>query len=213
MREAWHVIRSALRHTWDDLFTTAVVNLLWLFFNLLVITGPPATLALFHVANRIARGEPTDPGDFLLAFRRYFKAGWRWGLLNYLVIFFLLGDVMLTGRLSQSELARMAQGFYWAALAVWLFLQLYLLPFLFEQEEVKVTQALRNGVVMLGRNIPFSLALALLLSAILLAGLLFFFVTLAAGSVFVALVANHAVLNRLEPFRSPQGYMPDRLTQ
>ena len=200
MTDAWNVLRAALRDTWNDLLTTALCNLLWILFTFLAVTAPPATLALFYVGNRIAHGEPTDPGDFLRAMRRYFGLGWRWGLLHGCVLFFLAGDVILTGQLSQSSVARLAQGFYLAVLGVWLLLQLYVLPFLFEQERPSVRLALRNGAAMLGGNLFFSVALALLVAGVLLAGTLLFLISFAAGGVFLALVGNHAVLNRLSAY-------------
>lgn len=195
--DAWRVIRAALGDLWGDLLTTTVCNLLWVVLSLLVVTGPPATVALFHVANRIAHGEATDPGDFLRALLRYPSVGWRWGLVNGVMLFLLVGDVILTGRLSQSATARLAQGFFVAALAIWLLLQLYVLPLLFEQETLSLRLALRNGAVMLGTNVPFSVVLGALLLFVLLAGTLFFLVTFAAGGIFVALAGNHAVRNRL----------------
>ncbi|RLC89490.1 MAG: hypothetical protein DRI77_15660 [Chloroflexi bacterium] len=200
MTEAGAVLRAALRDTWDDLFTTAVCNLLWLFFNLVLVTGPPATVALFYYANRLAHGEPTGVGDFLRAVRRYFGVGWRWGLVNGVLLFLLVGDVILTGQLSQSAGARLAQGFFLAGLLAWLLLQLYTLPFLFEQETPSVRLALRNGAAMLGNNLLFSVALGVWLGGILLLGTLLFMLSLAAGSVFLALVGNHAVLNRLNAY-------------
>jgi len=204
MNDAWHIIRVALRDTWNDLLTTALVNLLWLVLTLLVVTAPPATLALFYTANRIAHGEPTDTGDFLRAVRRFFGTGWRWGLVNGALIFILIADAFLTGRLSQSPGAHLAQGLYLAALGVWLLLQLYVLPFLCEQESPGLRLALRNGAVMMGANIRFSVALGILLLIALLVGTAFFLVTVAAGGVFLALVANHAVLNRLATHQAAQ---------
>lgn len=201
MGDAWAVVRAALRQTWADVFTTLVVNLLWVFFNLLIVTGPPATMALFYVGNRIARGEPTDPGDFIGALQRYFGAGWRWGAVNLFIVFFLVGDFVLTGRLLPGENGRVIQGFYLTLLLIWLFLQLYVLPLLWEQERPEVRLALRNGAVMLGRNVGFSLTLAGLVAAVLLMGAALFMVAMAAGGVFLALVGNHAVMNRLERFR------------
>lgn len=204
MTDAWNVLRAALRDTWNDLLTTALCSLLWLLFSLLIVTAPPATLALFYVGHRIAHGEPTDPGDFLRGLGRYFGLGWRWGLLHGSLLFFLVGDVILTGQLSQSSVARLAQGFYLAVLGVWLLLQLYLLPFLFEQETPSVRLALRNGAMMLGSNVLFSVTLGVLLLLVLAAGTVFFFVTSAAGGVFLALVGNHAVLNRLAAHHQQQ---------
>ncbi len=198
MREAWHVICAALRGIWSDLLTTAIVNLMWLGLTLLVVPAPPAALALFYVGNRLAHGDPTDPRDFLPALRRYFGLGWRWGLLQLAVLFVLVGDVVLTGRLGGGSAAgRLAQGFYLAGLAFWLLLQVYALAFLFEQETPSLRLALRNGVVLLGQNPLFSLTLGLLLVILLTLGIVFFCATTAVGGVFLALVGNHAVLNRL----------------
>jgi hypothetical protein len=191
------IIRAALRDAVDDLFTTAVTHLIWLILTLSVITAPPAAVALFYVANRKAHGEVTDVGDFFSALRRCFWLAWRWGLANALIIFFLWGDFILTGRLSQSPTAQLIQGFYLVLLAIWLFLQLYALPFLFEQADPSLRQAWRNAAVMLGRNLGFSLALAAALALVLVVSALFFLIIMAAGALLVALIANHAVLNRL----------------
>ncbi len=192
------MVRVASRHAGEDIFTTLVVNFLWLLLNGLVVTGPPATLALFYVANRLAHGEPTDVRDFLTALRRYFGVAWHWGAINLFVLFFLVGDVILTGRLAQKSLIPWMQGFYATVLLTWLFIQLYTLPFLFEQKQPQVKLAFRNGAVMLGRNLGFSLALALLLVFVLVLGTLFFFIIVAVGELLIALIANHAVLNRLQ---------------
>jgi uncharacterized membrane protein YesL len=205
MTDAWNVVRAALSDTWRDLLTTAVVNLLWLVFTLVIVTAPPAALALFYVGNRLAHGEPTDPHDFLQALGRYFRAGWRWGLLQVVMLLILVGDVILSGLLGGGSAAgRLAQGLYLGGLAIWLLLQLYTLAFLFEQETPNVRLALRNGASLLGRNVLFSVALGVLLLGALMVGTVFFLVSLAAGGVFVALVGNHAVLNRLAAHRVVQ---------
>ena len=205
MPEAWHIVRAALRDTWGDLLTAAIVNLLWLVFTMVIVTAPPAALALFYVGNRLAHGEPTDPRDFLQALGRYFRTGWRWGLIQAIVLFILIGDVLLSGLLGgDSAAGRLAQGLYLVGLAIWLLLQLYVLAFLFEQESPSVWLALRNGASMLGRNVPFSVALGVLILVALMVGTVFFLISLAAGGVFVALVGNHAVLNRLAAHRAAQ---------
>ena len=191
------IVRSSLGDAADDLFTTAVVHLLWLFFTALLVTAPPATMALFYVSNRKAHGEVTDVGDFMFALRHYFKIGWRWGLVNIFVILFLWGDIVMTGRLSQSSTIQLIQGFYLTLLYIWLFLQLYTLPILFEQEQPSWRQAWRNAAVMLGKNIGFSVALSVALVIVLVLSTFFFLVIMAAGGLLVSLIANHTVINRL----------------
>jgi hypothetical protein len=196
--EAWHVVRAALHDTWSDLLNTALINLLWMVLTLLVVTAPAAAVALFYTGNRIAHGEPTDPRDFLVAVRRYFGLGWRWGVLQAIVLFLLVGDITLTGGLSSSSTGQLAQGLYVAGLAFWLLLQIFVLAFLFEQESPRFRVALRNGIVMIGNNLLFSAVLGALILLVLGAGVLLFCITSAAGGVFLSLVGSHAVLNRLD---------------
>jgi hypothetical protein len=204
MKEVLEVLRAVFRDMWEDVWSVAVVNLLWSLSQVLILPGPPATLALFHYGNQVASGEVVGVSDYLRAIRLFWGVGWRWGIVNYLVIGLLIGDTVLTGRLSQSPAAQFAQGFYLAVLGVWILLQLYALPFLFEMDEPVIRVALRNGALMLGRNPTFSLALAALLVGILATGTLLFMLSAAAGGVFLSLAGNHAVRNRLSASRTIQ---------
>ncbi len=206
IREIIRVIFGALQDAWADIWTVLVCNLLWTVSVVLIIPGPPATLALFTYCNRLAHGEIADFGDYWRAFRSQWGPAWRWGAVNLLVIFLLVGDYILTGQLSQAPLARFMQGFYVAALGAWLIVQLYALPFLIEQATPSVRQALRNAAVMLGRNPGFSVVLSILLVLLLVAGLAAFMLTIACGGVVVAAAGNRAVINRLEAHRqAPTG--------
>ncbi len=182
---------------WADVWNALLVNLLWTFGMLLVIPGPPATLALFYFANRKARGEVVEAGDFWSCFWSSWGAGWRWGLIAYGVSLLLYGDYRITMRFTGLS-GGLVQGLYLVLLIVWIMIQLYSLPFLFEQRSPSVLQALRNGAVMLGRNPFFTLALALLLWLILIAGTLLFMLTFVIGGLFIALLANYVVLYRLD---------------
>lgn len=198
MADALLVIREALEDIWEDIWTTALVNLIWLLAVGLVLPAPSATLALFYYSNRRAHGEAADLGDFIGAFRRWWSPAWRWGLVNLVLAVVLAGDVYLTGRLGGNAFSQLAQGFYLALGMIWLLVQLYALPFLFEQEIPGVRLALQNGAAMLGRNLVFSILVGLLAAALLFIGAVLFMLSLAAGGVFLAGVGNHAVLNRLE---------------
>jgi uncharacterized membrane protein YesL len=195
--EVWSIIRQSLGDLWSDLWTTAVVNLVWMVCQVLALPGPPATLALFYYGNRLAHGEIADLEDFWQALRRSWRPAWRWGLVNLALLFLLVGDVRLTGGMGQSLAARFGQSFYLAALGGWCLLQLYTLPFLIEQRQSSLRLALRNAAVMIGRNPAFSFGLMLLLAATLAAGTLFFLFSVAGGAVFLAIAGNRAVLNRL----------------
>jgi hypothetical protein len=195
---AFKVLSLAFRDTWQELWTILIVHLLFLVANLLVITGPPATLALFYYGNRIAHGEIATERDFLHAIRQYWGPAWRWGLLNLFMIGLLTGDYYLAGRLTEStQMAAFIQGLYVILLTGWLVLQLFTLPFLFEQKEPLVLQALRNAVVFIRRNLILVLVLGLLLALSLLAGTLAFMLTFVFGGAFMAFASNHAILQEL----------------
>ncbi len=206
VRGVFQIISGALQDAWADIWTVLVCNLVWTLSNILIIPGPPATLALFTYCNRLAHGEMADFGDYWRAFRSQWGPAWRLGAINLLVIFLLVGDFILTGQLYQTPFARFMQGFYLAGLGAWLIVQLYALPFLIEQATPSVRQALRNAAVMLGRNPGFSVVLGILLALLLVVGLALFMLTLACGGVIVAAVGNRAVINRLEAHRqAPNG--------
>jgi hypothetical protein len=98
---------------------------------------------------------------------------------------------------ASSNTLSFVQGLYATLLGSWLLLQLFALPFLFEQTQPSVIQALRNAAVFMGTNIIFVVVLALLLALSLTAGMLAFMLTLVFGAAFLAFAGNHAVLEHL----------------
>lgn len=195
---AFRIVGLALGDTWQELWTLLIVQLLFLLATVLILPGPPAALALFFYGNRIAHGELASERDFLSAIRIYWGPAWRWGLANILVIGLLAGDHYLTGRVVTSpSLVGFLQGLYLALLIAWLLLQLFALPFLFEQTQPRVLQALRNAAVFVGQNMLFVLVFGLLLVLSLAAGTLAFMLSLVFGGAFLAFAGNHAVIEHL----------------
>ena len=175
-----------------------IVHLIFLFGNILIILGPPVTVALFFYCNRIAHDEVANERDFLQAIRSYWKPAWRWGLVNLSIIALLAGDYYLTGKLVRdADVANFFQGLYITLLVGWLLVQIFALPFLFEQEQPLVSQALRNSVVFIRRNLIFVLVLTLLLVISLTLGILAFMFTFVVGGALIAFAGNHAVLEHL----------------
>src|SRR6266511_5647979 len=198
MHAALKTLGLAFRDVWQELWTILIVHLLFLLGNILIVAGPPVTLALFFYGNRIAHGETANERDFLNAIRDYWKPAWRWGLINFLAIGLLTGDYYLIGNMAaRSGFASFIQGLYITLLSGWLLLQLFALPFLFEQNQLSVVQALRNAAVFIGRNLILAFVLALLLAISLTAGTLAFMLTFVFGGAFLAFAGNHAVLEHL----------------
>lgn len=198
MRTVLQILGGAFHDIWDDLWTVLACNLFWLLTNLLIIPGPPATVAMVYYGNRLAHGEEVDLEDFWRVFRRSWGLGWRWGIVNLGVIAFLAFDIYLTGLFQGASWTPYLQGLYVALLLGWLAWQFFALPFLFEQEQPVVRQAWRNGSMLIGRNLGFALLLFVFVLLILIAGTFAFLLSAMFGAVFVSSAANRAVVNRLE---------------
>lgn len=195
---AFKILGLSFRDLWQELWTILIVHLLFLIGLVLIIPGPPVFLALFFYGNLIARGETATEQDFLRAVREYWVPAWRWGLLNLAVVGLLAGDYYLTGKIiPNSSLLPYLQGFYAVLLAGWLLVQLFALPFLFEQQEPLVLQALQNAARFIRKNFILSVVLALLLVISLAVGALAFMLTFVFGGAFLAFAGNHAVLLEL----------------
>lgn len=197
MKSLLNPFGCSLSDLWDDLWNGLLTNLLWTLAVLLVIPAPPATVALFAYASQKAAGEAVDVGDFWRIFRCSWGLGWRWAAVAGAGFAVLYGDFVLTQRYAQGW-GSLVNSLYIALLAAWVLLQLYTLPFLFEQEQPSLRQSLRNAAVMIGRRPVYSLALLLVLAACLLVGTALFMLTFAAGALFTALAACHAVKKQLE---------------
>jgi hypothetical protein len=195
------IIFRSLGDIWEDLFITLTCNLAWLIAQVLVVPGPPATLALFFLSNQMVQGEAVDFGDFWRAIRRYWGLGWRWGAVNLLVVLVLLGDYGVTGRFGPSSWAPLLQGFYLAVLGGWLLVQWFALAFLFEQEQLSLRTAWRNAAALIGRHPLWVLGLTLLTAAILVLATALFLLSGAVGGLFSALVTSRAVHERLGAYR------------
>src|ERR1051325_6372903 len=113
MSSALKILGLSFRDVWQELWTILIVHILFLLGMILIIPGPPVTLALFSYGNKIAHGEPADERDFLKSVRQYWKPAWRWGLINLLTIGVLTADYYLMGKMAvHSNQAQIVQGFY-----------------------------------------------------------------------------------------------------
>ncbi len=195
----FRIIKISLQDIWEDIWSVLVINLVWTLCVLTIVPGPPATLALFKYANRMAHGEIVDVKDFFKEFEQSWGPGWRWGAINLFVIAIFVGDILLSNQKNMSASTYLyVQSFYIALLVVWLLLQTQVLAFMIEQEQPAVKTAFRNSIVMLGKNFSFSIAYNLELILIILVGVVLFMIIFTIGGVLLADVGNRAVLFNLE---------------
>lgn len=192
------IFRDSLSDIWGDLWTTLVCNAIWLFANLLIIPGPPATMALYYYANQKAHGEEVDHKDFWKALGRSWSVGWRWGAFNLFFLTFLVANIYLSSKITNLTFMSYMQGLYIAIGLGWFLLKFFALPFLYEQENKRIGTALRNSAVMIGRNPVFSLLILLFLLITLIVSTLVSLLSVMFGAIFTAFLGTRAILNRLE---------------
>jgi uncharacterized membrane protein YesL len=195
----FRIIKQSLQDIWEDIWSVLVINLVWTLCVLTIVPGPPATLALFKYANRMAHGEIVDIKDFFKEFKQFWKPGWRWGAINLFVLVVFVGDILLSNQKNIGASTYLyVQSFYIALLVVWLLLQTHVLAFMIEQEQPGVKNAFLNSSVMLGKNFIFAIAYNLELILTILIGTVLFMFIFAIGGVLLADVGNRAVLFNLE---------------
>lgn len=205
MKNAFQVIRVSTVDLWDHLVLVMACSLTWLALVVLIIPAPPATVALFEMAERLARREPLlGWRDYLRAVGARFGLAWRWAAVLIPVAAILLIDILAMPRIFSPAIAAPAQWFFLVALALWLVVNWYALAFLFQQKELSVRQALRNGAVLLLQYPLFTFVLTAATLLLLWLGAILVLVDLLFGPMLVALISTYAVLDRLAPVRAAQ---------
>jgi hypothetical protein len=196
---AFKIMGRAFRDVWKELWTILIIQLLFLLGQVLIVLGPPVTVAMFYYGNQIVHDELVTERDFLNAVRQYWKPAWRWAGLNLMVVGLFVGDYYLTGTWQiNTDLISFLQGLYMTLLVLWMLFQIFALPFLFEQEQPSVLQALQNATVYVRRNLVLVTVLSFLLMISLALGLLVFMLTFVFGAALTAFAGNHAVLESLK---------------
>jgi hypothetical protein len=207
MIKAAAVLGRALRLWWGEFFLLTLFNLAWLALQLPIVTGPPATAAMYVVARRVAAGEVVGPRDGWLALRQMAWPAWRWGLANVVVIGAILGNFwayqdFLGWGWTALRLA-------WGAIAVlWLAANLFYWPFWLAQSDRRMVIALRNSLLLYLKAPGLGMTLLLACLALSAASVLVtapLAVGLMAWLALVGVVAVDAALDRapLEPAADP----------
>jgi uncharacterized membrane protein YesL len=166
MTRAFSIIGQALRLWWQEIFLLTFFNLAWLVCQALIVTGPPATAAMYVVARRLANGEYIGPRHGWEALRQMFAPAWMWGVINLIIIGVLVGNFWLY---------QSAQGGFWIALRLawgsialgWFAVNLFYWPFWLAQEKHSPQLTFRNSLLFLAKqpSLAFTLiAISALLS-------------------------------------------------
>ncbi len=210
MQDALRVAGRTLRDWYYSMLGLAIVSLLWAVCSVTIVLLPPATAGLYTVTNSVAHGTGSQISDFVEGARRYLWVSWRWFLLNVAVGALLAVNLVFYSGL-QSSLSRLIFPTVAAALLLWLMVQFYTWPFLLEQEIPRLRTALRNGLFLTLGTPFFSLTLLVVLAIAVTLSIATILPLAIFISGFIALLANHAVIDRLRLYgklRSRQPALP-----
>jgi hypothetical protein len=119
------------------------LNLLWVLLLIPIVTGPPATAALYAIARRMYDEEVWDLQDTWRFMRELFWPSWRWALPNLVFLFVLAGNFFIYQDVE--GVLWVVLRIVWALLLIlWLMLNLYFWPFWLAQEDKSLRTTYAN---------------------------------------------------------------------
>lgn len=198
---AGSILRRAFRLWWDEWVVFLVLNAAWFLLQLPIITGPPATAALFAMVSESHGGVYWGPRDAWAAFRRLFWPAWRWGLPNLILLAIAVFNFVVYWD---------SPGLTWAlfrliwtvTLFVWFGLNLVYWPFWLAQEDKSLRTTYANAARFFLLN-PVSGSLLVLVTFILtLVSLILTLPFTLALACWLASIATVAVQQSLQQRRS-----------
>lgn len=193
------VLRQSVADYWYQWVILLFVNMLWILACITVVLAAPATFGMFFVTNEIANGRGTSYGDFITGAKRYFRVSLIWGLINVAAAFFVWANIQFYGQIE----ARWSQLLLFLTLAIavlWIFVQLFAVTYLIEQEQKRVLVAMKNALFTLLATPLFTLTMLAIIAPFIVLGVTIPVILLLGGPCFVSLLCNRAVLNRLKAF-------------
>jgi uncharacterized membrane protein YesL len=187
------VLWEFLRDAYDDFYKLVIFNLLWVITTVPVVTAPAAAAGIYFAANQMAHHEQVDWRTFFEGFRRYWRLGLRWIVVNLVAIALLVFNFWFYSQYP-AQWAPWARGLFLGILVLWVLLQVYTFPMLFEQKDRRMRTALRNSAVLYlkrpGLVIGTTLFLAVLLAVSTIIVIPWFLFT---AGIFVYLATRVAV--------------------
>jgi uncharacterized membrane protein YesL len=199
---AFRVIAKSARDLFDDMLPMVLMNMLSLLCHLTIVLGPPSAAAMHAMCHRSALGLAFNWSTYWQAFRQYFGKSWLLFLPSAVALFLIGFNFAWYGlTFPEAGWSQWVQGAWLAVFALWSAVGFYIMPFLIMQEEKRVRTAIRNAALVAVSNPVYTLILLLfgvLLTVVnlVIIPLVFFF-----GLVVWAMLANQAVVDRVDAFR------------
>ena len=198
MTRAFSIIGQAFRLWWQEFMLLIFFNLIWLALQIPIVTGPPATAAMYVIARQLADGELIEPRHGLNALRRMFAPAWIWGALNLLIVGAVVGNFWFY---------QSATGWLWTGLRLvwgmialsWFTANLFYWPFWLAQEQPSLRLTFRNSFLFLAKQPGLALTLMLISASLIVVSVLTTLPFAAALMAWLALIGVLGVDEALHP--------------
>jgi hypothetical protein len=129
---------------WDGWLDFVQLSIVWLFAQLTIVLGPPATFGVYYVVHQMLNGEALGVRGMIAGARKYFWKSLAWGLLNLVVLFTAVVNYEFYGAV-QAAWGPVVRAFVVMLTLLWLSTQFYALPYFMELEVPRLRTALKNG--------------------------------------------------------------------
>jgi uncharacterized membrane protein YesL len=161
-------MRSILIKGYDNIGFLMLTNLLFIASSALIITIPVTVLTLSALTQELVDGKIPDVKGQLKQAKRYFLRGGLLTLSSAVITGVLVTDCyfLLTIRRGYPWVSHLLLGFILCLLAIWLLMQIYMIPMFLSQNLVLAQTFKRSFLLVLDNFIP-SLAFGGLLLAII----------------------------------------------
>ncbi len=156
-----HALRQSLKVWWNNLVQLTLLHFAWVVCQMLIVTAPPATAALYALVEKVAQGDLLSGREVWTTFRAAFVPAWKWAICNLVVLSLLASYLWWAGR-QTALLASAVSVLALAALALWLAMNLFYWPLWLAQSDSSVRNTYRNAFVIVAANPAASAALLLI---------------------------------------------------
>ena len=188
--KALHTFWQAIRDLYDDLLLFAGASLLWWLATLLIIPGPPATAGLVYLAHRVVNEQRVEISFFWQEFKGRFRTSWLVGGTSLLVLILIIVNFLFYSSLGNFLKYAVI---VWAYLfLMWLAMQVYLFPLIWEMQDPRFGWLLRNAVMLALARPGYTLVLLVLLAAAAALSAILPFLLVLVWPALVALVCARA---------------------
>ncbi len=200
IREATTVFWQTLKDTWEELYSIAIINLVWLFVSLTVVLFPVAMAGVYYATNRVAHGKTFHFSDFMDGVKKFWWRSLVWFLVNIIFVLLIYSNLTFYPTQFKGSWVIFVEGLWLAVLVFGLTMQMYFWPLLIEQKETKMLLAWRNSAYLILANPFYAFFIAVFTLTLLGISVALTLPLIFVGMGLLGLLHNNAVLILLEKF-------------